>query len=98
LGEDKSFYFRGPDGKLNLRAQNMKIFTQLAEGVDEETWEHHLQQGDYSRWLRDSVKDVKIAEEVAKIEKDPRLSPSESRAQILDVIRKHYTAPAQASA
>jgi HAD superfamily hydrolase (TIGR01484 family) len=98
LGEDKSFYFRGPDGKLNLRAQNMKLFTQLAEGVDEETWEHHLRQGDYSRWLRDSVNDAKIAEEVAKIEKDPRLSPSESRVQILDVIRKHYTAPAQATA
>jgi HAD superfamily hydrolase (TIGR01484 family) len=97
LGEDKSFYFRGPDGKLNLRAQNMKMFAQLAEGVDEETWAHHLRQGDYSRWLRDAVKDTKVAEEVAKIEEDPNLGTSESRAQILDVIRKHYTAPAEVS-
>jgi len=94
LGEDKSFYFRGAEGKLNLRAQNMKMFTQLAEGIDEDTWNHHLRQSDYSQWLRDAVKDSKIAEEVAKIERDRQLGPSESRAQILDVIRKHYTAPA----
>jgi hydroxymethylpyrimidine pyrophosphatase-like HAD family hydrolase len=95
LGEDKSFYFRGADGKLNLRAQNMKMFTQLAEGIDEDTWNHHLRRGDYSQWLRDSVKDGKIAEEVATIENNQKLNPSESRAQILGVIRKHYTAPAE---
>jgi hypothetical protein len=94
LGEDKSFYFRGPEGKLNLRAQNMKIFAQLAEGVDEDTWAHHLRKEDYSRWLRDAVKDATIAEEVSKIEKNSRLKPSESRTQILDAIRKYYTAPA----
>ena len=94
LGEDKSFYFRGPEGKLNLRAQNIKMFTQLAEGVDEDTWAHHLRQRDYSRWLRDAVKDSKIAEEVAKAENNPQLRPSQSRAQILDALRKHYTAPA----
>ena len=72
----------------------MKMFAQLAEGVDEDTWTHHLRQGDYSRWLRDAVKDASIADEVAKIEKNSRLKPSESRTQILDAIRKHYTAPA----
>jgi len=30
LGEDKSFYFRGPEGALNLRAQNLSTFLQLA--------------------------------------------------------------------
>ena len=94
LGEDKSFYFRGPDGKLNLRAQNMKMFTQLAEGVDEDTWVHHLRKRDYSRWLRDAVKDTEIAEEVAKVEQNKQLKPSESRTQIIDAIRRHYTAPA----
>jgi len=94
LGEDKSFYFRGSDGKLNLRAQNLKTFAQIAEGVDEDTWAHHLRQSDYSKWLRDSVKDTGVAEEVARIEKNGQLGPSESRTQILEAIRKHYTAPA----
>jgi hypothetical protein len=94
LGEDKSFYFRGPENKLNLRAQNMNIFTQLAEGIDEETWSHHLATSDYSRWLRESVKDQPLAEEVAKIEEDERLPAAESRARIIEAIRKHYTQPA----
>lgn len=67
----------------------MKIFAQLAEGVDEDTWMHHLRREDYSRWLRDAVKDADIADEVAKIERNSQLKPSESRTQILDAIRKH---------
>jgi hypothetical protein len=94
LGEDKSFYFRGAEGKLNLRAQNLKTFAQMAEGVDEDTWAHHLRQSDYSKWLRDAVKDAAVAEEVERVEKNRQLRPSESRTQILDAIRKHYTAPA----
>jgi HAD superfamily hydrolase (TIGR01484 family) len=93
LGEDKSFYFRGPDKKLNLRAQNMNMFAQLAEGVDDETWGYHLAQSDYSRWLREAVKDQTIAEEVQRAENDKTLSHTESRARILEAIRKHYTAP-----
>ena len=94
LGEDKSFFFRGPQGKLNLRAHNMNMFAQLAEGVDEETWSFHLRRSDYSRWLRDSVKDPNIADEVGKIEGNRELPAATSRAQILDAIRRHYTAPA----
>src|SRR5207245_10688532 len=41
LGEARGFYFRGPEHKLNLRAQNLLLFTQLAEGVDDETWSYH---------------------------------------------------------
>jgi hypothetical protein len=41
---------RGPENALNLRAQNLMIFLQLADGVDDRTWQHHLHAGDYSRW------------------------------------------------
>ncbi len=72
----------------------MNLLAQLAEGVDDEMWNYHLRNADYSRWLRESVKDREIADEVANIEKNLALRPSESRSQILDAIRKHYTAPA----
>jgi HAD superfamily hydrolase (TIGR01484 family) len=94
LGEDKSFYFRGPDGKLNLRAQNMNLFAQLAEGLDDETWNFHLAQADYSRWLRETIRDQDLAEVVGNVEKDRTLGPKESRQRIIEAIRKHYTAPA----
>jgi hypothetical protein len=94
LGEDKSFYFRGPEGKLNIRAQNLNLFAQIAEGVDDETWTYHLKKNDYSEWLRDAVKDDAVADEIAEIERNAELPAAESRAQILETIRKHYTGPA----
>jgi len=94
LGTDKSFYFRGAEGSLNLRAQNLNLFVQIAEGVDDRTWLHHLHSGDYSRWLSDSVRDDDLAAEVAEIESDQALDPRESRARIKDAITRRYTAPA----
>ena len=35
LGPDRSFRFRGPEGKLDLKAQNLTIFLQMADGVDQ---------------------------------------------------------------
>lgn len=67
----------GPEGKLNLRAQNMTLFAQMAEGLDEATWKFHLSHGDYSQWLRESIKDEEIAKIVAEIEKEEALSPAE---------------------
>ena len=94
LGEDKSFYFRGPQGKLNIRAHNLNLFAQIAEGVDEDTWSYHLKQHDYSVWLREAVKDDAVADEIAMVEQNANLPPAESRARILETIRKHYTAQA----
>jgi hypothetical protein len=51
LGPDRSFYFCGPENKLNLRAQNFILFQQLAEGVNDATWLHYLRHTDYSRWF-----------------------------------------------
>ncbi|MDB5051338.1 MAG: phosphoglycolate phosphatase [Fibrobacteres bacterium] len=95
LGPDKHFHFRGPEGKLNLRAQNLMIFLQLAEGVDEATWLHHLRAGDYSRWFRDSIKDEDLAEATARIEAAALegISPSESLAAVRDLIEERYTGP-----
>jgi hypothetical protein len=90
---DKSFYFRGPEGKLNLRAQNLELFIQMAEGVDEETWLHHLRRHDYSKWLREAIKDDELAGEAEKIE-EADLSPTESRARMREEIEERYTLPA----
>lgn len=94
LGEDKSFYFRGPEAKLNLRAQNLMTFVQMAEGVDEATWLYHLQQQDYSRWFREAIKDEMLAEEAAEVEVTSDLSAAESRDRIKAAIDRRYTLPA----
>ncbi len=56
LGAERSFYFKGPQQKLNLRAQNLLVFIQMAEGVDDETWTYHLHRQEYSQWFRDAIK------------------------------------------
>jgi hypothetical protein len=90
---ENSFYFRGPAEKLNLRAQNLMVFMQLAEGVDDETWLHHLQQGDYSDWFRTIIRDNELAAEAAVVEQQ-NASAKESRKHILNAIERRYTAPA----
>lgn len=93
LGPDKSFYFRGPAGKLNLRAHNLTLFIQLAEGIDDETWMYHLKRGDISFWLRDSIKDEALASAADRVE-GLEVSPRESRVMIKEAIEERYTAPA----
>ena len=95
LGEDRSFYFRGPKAALNLRAHNLSTFIRLAEGVDDETWVFHLKRGDYSSWFRDAIKDDDLASEVSGIEAKAELSAHESRLRIKQFIDRRYTAPSK---
>jgi hypothetical protein len=94
LSKDQSFYFRGPEQKLNLRAHNLTTFVQLAEGVDDETWRYHLARGDYSRWFRERIKDEALADEVAEYERQERRVPDESRERVKAAIERRYTSPA----
>jgi len=94
LDPDRSFFFRGPDKKLNLRAQNLDLFVQMADGVDDETWMHHLRAGDYSRWFRENIKDPDLARDAQTIEQEASLSPAESRQRIRAAIESRYTAAA----
>jgi hypothetical protein len=93
LQPDRSFYFRGPEEKLNLRAQNLMTFLQLADGVDDETWVHHLRRGDYSGWFRAAIKDEPLAAAAARVERERSLSPVESRARIRALVEELYTSP-----
>ncbi len=93
LSAERSFYFRGPEEKLNLRAQNLIAFSQIAEGVDDATWKHHLRQGDYSKWFRNGIRDEVMANEAQEIERLPDEKVSETRGLIKALIEKHYTLP-----
>jgi hypothetical protein len=94
LGNDRCFYFRGEDDKLNLKAQNLTMFIQLAAGIDDCTWLHHLHRQDYSTWLHNAIKDETLAEEVSQVETTTDISATESRDRIASAIEKRYTLPA----
>lgn len=95
LPEDRSFYFRGAQGKLNLRAHNLILFMDLADGVDDDTWLFHLRRGEISRWLRHGIKDETLAAQAAAIESNQQLDAGASRRKMRELIEATYTLPAQ---
>jgi hypothetical protein len=94
LGEDKSFYFRRAACALNLRAQKLSMFLQIAEGIDDATWLYHLRAGDYSRWFRHDIKDKELADEIAAVESDRVLSTADSRRSVKEAVDRRYTSSA----
>ena len=96
LPPDRSFYFKGPKEKLNLRAQNLLQFLEVAAGVDDDTWAYHFGRGDYSRWFRDVIKDPELAAAAAAVERDRFLSREHALAALRAAVESRYTLPADA--
>lgn len=97
LDEAGSFYFRGPENAMKLRVHNLMMFVQIAEGIDDATWEHHLRRGDYSEWFRRQIRDKELADETAAVEADRSQPVEETRRRVIDAVRRRYTAPASAA-
>ena len=90
LGEDKSFWFRGPDNKPRLRAHNLMLFLQIGDGVDAETWQWHRDRQDYSHWIEDLIKDQELAGEVAEIEAGD--TPADDARRLMrEAVERRYT-------
>ena len=89
LPAERSFFFRGPDNALNLRAANLARFVELAGGVDERTWAHHLASGEYTQWLREMIKDPDLAADFEALQAAD-LPAAESRRRALVLIRERY--------
>jgi hypothetical protein len=96
LPPDRSFYFRGPEGKLNLRAHNLLQFLEVAAGVDDDTWTYHFRRADYSRWFRDIIKDAELAAAAAAVERDRFMSRGDALAALRTAVESRYTLPADA--
>jgi hydroxymethylpyrimidine pyrophosphatase-like HAD family hydrolase len=90
LPPERSFYFRGPRGELKLRAANLVRFRELAEGVDDATWLHHLRRREYSAWMRDMIKDPELAAEIEVVEGGPDLAAGQSRRRVLEALQRRY--------
>jgi len=93
IPSEHSFYFTGRERKLCLRAQNLLLFLQIGEGVDEETWLYHLHRGDYANWFRGIIRDDGLANAAASIAVRPGITAQEGRALIRAAIEQSYTAP-----
>jgi HAD superfamily hydrolase (TIGR01484 family) len=93
LNPERSFYFRGPEKKLNLRAQNVLIFLQIAEGVDDETLMYHFREGHFSEWFGTHVKDNEVGEKMRQLEKEKDLTRDKLLERMHEIIEETYTLP-----
>lgn len=87
-----AFIFTGPDNRLHLHAQNLLLFMQMAEGVDDLTWNFHLRRGDFENWFRYIVKDENLAHFAAEMAHQANGDPSAQRPLLRKQIQDHYTA------
>lgn len=94
LGEDRSFFFKGPAGRLNIRAHNLQMFLDIGDGVDVDTYRFHLANGDFASWMRTSIKDEELADETAAIAARDGLDVDEARRLVRAAVERRYTAPA----
>ena len=98
LGEDKSFYFRGPDDALNLRAQNLMMFLQIADGVDDATWLHHLRARRLLALVPRGDQGRELADEAERLERGDDRRSGRQPGEHPRGGERRYTAPAKAGA
>lgn len=96
VGYHRSFFFTGPDFRLNLQASNLRIFVRIADGVDDDTWLHHLHLGHYAQWFQEVIKDQELADLAESLSRSD-VSASESRNAINNFIHARYTLPERPS-
>jgi hypothetical protein len=65
-----------------------RVEGELAEGVDDDTWGYRLGRGDYSSWMRDTIKDEQLAAEVSALETDSQAT--DSRRRVVEAVRRRY--------
>ena len=85
-----AFIFRGPGNKLNLKANNALMFVQMADGVDDKTWNFHLKRHDYSTWFADSLHDDELAQLTKEVESTVTDAET-SKEKILSHVKARYT-------
>ena len=64
------------------------------DGVDDETWLHHLRRREYSNWFKGQLKDDDLADQAAAIESARDIGAAESRKRFRELITERYTVPA----
>jgi hypothetical protein len=69
------------------------MFLEMADGVDDATWDWHRLRGDFSQWVETSIKDHELTAELRRVERSV-LVAGEARRHVRDAIERRYTSPA----
>ncbi len=91
LPVERGFHFRTDHGHTGVVATNLRQFVTAMKQCDPAVIRHHARHGDFSRWVRDVLRDPGLAGQLRNIEYRVAGSGVESiRAELLDVVSSRY--------
>ncbi|MEY8016270.1 HAD family hydrolase [Mycobacterium servetii] len=96
LPEERRFYFRPTDGRNIPAAGTMHEFRTALGYLDPQALQYHLERGDFSRWLGDTIADMDLAAKVAAWEDElvarHAADVQRIRRQLIHAIEDRYSA------
>ncbi len=101
LPKERRFYFRPTDGHIIPPARTMREFRTALGHLDPQALQYHLERGDFSRWLGDTIADTDLAAQVTAWEDElvaRRAGDLQRiRRQLIHTIEERYLNPAEHS-
>jgi hydroxymethylpyrimidine pyrophosphatase-like HAD family hydrolase len=90
LPEAKAFRFLGAGNAPATVAHNVHEFRDAIRFVPERSLQHHMIEGDFSRWAHDVLGDTELATGLRKLELTTRSGAAPSRDEIIEHIADRY--------
>jgi hydroxymethylpyrimidine pyrophosphatase-like HAD family hydrolase len=94
LPEHRWFRFRGANGRPIATATSLSDFNRIVREIDAGVLAHHLEHGDFSRWILGSMQDRELAAVVGAIERSVLARRAadllQARERLLDEVRSRY--------
>ena len=84
--EEHSFWFRGPDGALKLRAQSLPCSCRSATASTTRPGCTTCKAGDFERWFRDTIGDEALAGRARDVAADGALDAAATRRAIREAV------------
>ena len=88
--KDTAFHFyTGFEQPTGFSAESLKDFYEIVKRIAAESLDFHLYRGDFENWIKNALKDVILADELASL-KNATLKGEELRQRILKAIAARY--------
>ncbi len=99
LPKERRFYFHSTDGHAVPAAGTMHEFRSVLGCLDSRVLQYHLERGDFSRWLGDTIADTDLAAQVAAWEDELAARRAADvqriRRQLIHAIEDRYAASSE---
>jgi hypothetical protein len=98
LPPERGFHFRTEHERTGVVATNLRQFLTVIQHCDPAVIRHHVHHGDFSRWVRDVLRDPGLADQLRDIEHRVAEGGIESiRSQLTDAISARYMLDAESA-